>query len=66
MSPPFPSSYFVLRNKDVFGEDADKFNPERWLDGSLQDKATTKLGVYGNLCVNLYFCLHLFDFRSAE
>ncbi|KAJ7339938.1 cytochrome P450 [Mycena albidolilacea] len=37
------------RNKDVFGEDADKFNPERWLDGSLQDKATTKLGVYGNL-----------------
>ncbi|KAJ7869952.1 cytochrome P450 [Mycena olivaceomarginata] len=37
------------RNKDVFGEDADKFNPERWVDGSLQDKATTKLGVYGNL-----------------
>ncbi|KAF7362964.1 Cytochrome P450 [Mycena venus] len=37
------------RNKDVFGEDADKFNPERWLDGSLQEKTTTKLGVYGNL-----------------
>ncbi|KAJ6557510.1 cytochrome P450 [Mycena capillaripes] len=37
------------RNTDVFGEDAHKFNPERWLDGSLQDKATTKLGVYGNL-----------------
>ncbi|KAJ7318602.1 cytochrome P450 [Mycena albidolilacea] len=37
------------RNTDVFGEDAYKFNPERWLDGSLQDKATTKLGVYGNL-----------------
>ncbi|KAF7362982.1 Cytochrome P450 [Mycena venus] len=37
------------RNKDVFGEDADKFNPQRWLDGSLQEKATTKLGVYGNL-----------------
>ncbi|KAF8149244.1 cytochrome P450 [Mycena galopus ATCC 62051] len=37
------------RNTDVFGEDAHKFNPERWLDGSLQDKATTKLGVYANL-----------------
>ncbi|KAJ7308751.1 cytochrome P450 [Mycena albidolilacea] len=39
------------RNKDVFGEDADKFNPQRWLDSSLEKKATTKLGVYGNrLC----------------
>ncbi|KAJ7083852.1 cytochrome P450 [Mycena epipterygia] len=35
------------RNTDVFGEDAHVFNPERWLDGTVQ--TTTKLGVYGNL-----------------
>ncbi|KAJ7236602.1 cytochrome P450 [Mycena haematopus] len=47
------SRYFMFvfwtRNTDVFGEDAHTFNPERWLDGSLEAKATTKLGVYGNL-----------------
>ncbi|KAJ7817165.1 cytochrome P450 [Mycena olivaceomarginata] len=26
------------RNKDVFGEDADKFNPQRWLDSSSRKK----------------------------
>ncbi|KAJ7741443.1 cytochrome P450 [Mycena maculata] len=35
------------RNPDVFGKDAHLFNPERWLDGSVQ--ITTNVGVYGNL-----------------
>ncbi|KAJ7512603.1 cytochrome P450 [Mycena galericulata] len=35
------------RNRDVFGEDAAVFNPERWLDGTVQAKAN--LGVYGHL-----------------
>ncbi|KAJ7791744.1 cytochrome P450 [Mycena leptocephala] len=35
------------RNTDVFGQDADVFNPERWLDGRVQ--TTTSVGVYGNL-----------------
>ncbi|KAJ6571321.1 cytochrome P450 [Mycena capillaripes] len=35
------------RNTDVFGKDAHVFNPERWLDGTVQ--TTTSLGVYGNL-----------------
>ncbi|KAJ7111272.1 cytochrome P450 [Mycena epipterygia] len=35
------------RNTDIFGQDAHVFNPERWLDGTVQ--TTTKLGVYGNL-----------------
>lgn len=36
------------RNKDVFGHDADTFNPERWLDGSMR-KAEAPVGAYANL-----------------
>ncbi|KAG6821030.1 hypothetical protein H0H93_007920 [Arthromyces matolae] len=36
------------RNKEVFGEDADIFNPERWLRKTNEKKGPT-LGVYGNL-----------------
>ncbi|KAG6816758.1 hypothetical protein H0H87_003153 [Tephrocybe sp. NHM501043] len=34
-------------NKDVFGEDADVYDPERWLDSRV--KKTTSVGVTGNL-----------------
>ncbi|PBK60601.1 cytochrome P450 [Armillaria solidipes] len=36
------------RNKDIFGEDADVFNPERWLRESVPN-TTASLGVYGSL-----------------
>ncbi|KAJ7072910.1 cytochrome P450 [Mycena amicta] len=36
------------RNKDVFGEDAHLFNPERWLDGSMR-KPEAPVGTYANL-----------------
>ncbi|KAJ7185447.1 cytochrome P450 [Mycena filopes] len=35
------------RNVDVFGEDAQVFNPERWIDGRV--KSAANIGVYGNL-----------------
>jgi len=37
----------VGRNKDIFGEDADVFRPERWLDGTV--KKSANVGVYANL-----------------
>ncbi|KAL0072769.1 hypothetical protein AAF712_000532 [Marasmius tenuissimus] len=36
------------RDKDVFGEDADVYNPDRWLRSSGEKKGPT-VGVYGNL-----------------
>ncbi|KAG6812535.1 hypothetical protein H0H92_002304 [Tricholoma furcatifolium] len=36
------------RNKEVFGDDADIFNPDRWLRKS-EEKKGPKMGVYGNL-----------------
>jgi len=52
MVPATPCSDDVLnscRNKDLWGEDADVFNPERWLDGAATEKKATSLGVYSNL-----------------
>lgn len=40
-----------LREKDVFGEDAQTFNPDRWLDPSLKGKRNSSVGVYANLYV---------------
>ncbi|KAG6816759.1 hypothetical protein H0H87_003154 [Tephrocybe sp. NHM501043] len=35
------------RNKEIFGDDADVYDPERWLDSRVQK--TTSFGVLGNL-----------------
>ncbi|KAG9221307.1 hypothetical protein CCMSSC00406_0009418 [Pleurotus cornucopiae] len=52
---PVPKGLIVMAsmigynaNKHVFGEDADDFNPERWLINSNEKKPTT-VGVYGNI-----------------
>ena len=37
------------RSKDLWGEDAHMFNPDRWLDGTVKDKRETGVGVYANL-----------------
>ncbi|EPQ55433.1 cytochrome P450 [Gloeophyllum trabeum ATCC 11539] len=37
------------RDKGLWGEDADVFNPERWLDGEGKHKKDISVGVVGNL-----------------
>ncbi|TFK45416.1 cytochrome P450 [Heliocybe sulcata] len=37
------------RDKNLWGEDADVFNPDRWLDGEGKEKKRIPVGVVGNL-----------------
>ncbi|KAG5338977.1 hypothetical protein C0989_005438 [Termitomyces sp. Mn162] len=39
------------RNKEIFGDDAHMFNPERWLNSSI--KPSTSVGVVGNLWITV-------------
>lgn len=50
----FLSVSAVNKNKEVFGDDAEEFRPERWLDGSLdqqkgEDGTTKSVGVWAGL-----------------
>ncbi|KAH0828945.1 cytochrome P450 [Lanmaoa asiatica] len=38
------------RDKDLWGEDAHEFNPDRWLNGTMDEKKLAGIGVYSNLC----------------
>ena len=41
---------FHDRNKDVWGEDAHEFRPDRWFE--MKEQVESPVGVYGNLCVH--------------
>jgi len=80
-SLPIPKGMKVIlsiagyhRNKYVFGEDADRFNPERWLK-DIGEKAGPALGVYGNLltfsggvraCIGWRFALYEVQSLAVE
>ncbi|KAG7445691.1 cytochrome P450 [Guyanagaster necrorhizus] len=53
---PIPKGTYVFcsiaaynRNKEIFGVDADLYNPERWLEGTVKPRNDTSIGVYANL-----------------
>ena len=51
-----PLTLMSLRNKDIFGEDAHLFNPDRWLEHKPDTKSGT-VGVYGNMFVLVWLIL---------
>ncbi|KAG6907508.1 hypothetical protein DXG01_008652 [Tephrocybe rancida] len=53
---PIPKGTKITAPIGVFGEDADVFDPERWLDSRV--KKTTSVGVIGNLaCIGWKFAM---------
>lgn len=47
---PFSDDVLIsIRNKELWGEDAHVFNPDRWLNGTAKEKKVTSIGVYSNL-----------------
>ncbi len=55
---PIPRGTYIFcsiaaynRNKEIFGADADLFNPERWLKGTVKPSSDASIGVYANLYV---------------
>ena len=53
--PPFDMALTLLshdRNKDVWGQDAHEFRPERWFD--MKEQVESPVGVYGNLYVHAW------------
>lgn len=61
--------YVICRNKDVFGEDADDFRPERWLQGDkegdkayaerlrLMNNADLSFGAGSRICIGKHLAL---------
>ena len=47
--------YSSNRNKEIWGDDACEWKPERWLNGAIPETVTDARipGVYSNLCVLL-------------
>jgi hypothetical protein len=45
----FGVTYVCLRNKNIWGEDADVWRPSRWLDGTVKSPGSN-VGVWANLC----------------
>ncbi|OJA08987.1 hypothetical protein AZE42_09935 [Rhizopogon vesiculosus] len=54
------------RIKDLWGEDAHVFNPERWLNGAAKEKKATSVGVYSNLMTFLGGARTCIGWRFAE
>ncbi|PBK75151.1 cytochrome P450 [Armillaria solidipes] len=53
---PIPRGTYIFcsiaaynRNKEIFGADADLYNPERWLKGTVKPSSDASIGVYANL-----------------
>ncbi|KAK0504284.1 cytochrome P450 [Armillaria luteobubalina] len=53
---PIPRGTYIFcsiaaynRNKEIFGADADQFNPDRWLKGTVRPNSDVSIGVYANL-----------------
>jgi cytochrome P450 len=60
------SPWVLHKNQDIFGLDAEHFNPDRWLKGDVPAMRMCRLGGPNRLCLKSYTERHILTFGQGS